>query len=750
VFGVGGGSLSLRIGSAGRTPLILLLLTFVCINLGAGASAAYAREEGCPNEQLRGQDGYALRLPDCRAYEQVSPVDKNFTDALGEADVVQSSPSGEGVTFFSDAPFPGVLSATGPSLYLSTRAGGEWSTQGLVPPTTPRSLPGHQSASVLSLTEDLSTAIVNTEPGLEADMALGRYSYLRDNATGAFRLLGPGIATFADAAADDSRIIFESSEQLLPEAAPNVVNLYEWDGSKPPGQELSLAGVLPEGEAPVGGSVAGPGGPALGGAVGGATGEFYTQHTISEDGSRVFFSDAGTGQIYMREPEAARTILVSAGTAPAYWRAATADGSSVFYTEAGGLYRWCKRVPKSEPCEGEHEAGEPVTTQIAGTPADVLGTLGISTASGSYAYFVATGVLAENENSNKEVAGIGKFNLYEWHNDETIFIARLSTKGEYDEYGWRGFYAPDTGAAPATGEKSSRVTPDGTTVLFASRAQLTSYDNASQGELYLYDAATGKLICVSCNPSGAPATGPVYLTGNLLSFDGEPRNAFLTRNLSEDGSHVFFQTREALVPQDTNEQADVYEWEREGEGGADGCSRSSATFSESSGGCLYLISTGESADPSYFGDASADGSDVFFFTRQALVGQDRDENYDVYDARVKGGIAAQNPSPLVDCTEEGCLDPVVSSPVFAAPSSATFAGVGNLASAPTGNPKPLTRAQQLARALKTCRKQPRKNRVTCDARARKRYGKRVTRRRNGKQATKATHVNKPIQKRQGR
>ena len=110
----------MRIGSAGRAPLPLLLLTFVCAGfacagLGAGTFAASARAEGCPNEQLRGQDGYALALPDCRAYEQVSPVDKNFTDALGESDVVQSSPSGDRVTFFSDAPFPGVLSATGSS-----------------------------------------------------------------------------------------------------------------------------------------------------------------------------------------------------------------------------------------------------------------------------------------------------------------------------------------------------------------------------------------------------------------------------------------------------------------------------------------------------------------------------------------------------------------------------------------------------------------------------------------------------------
>ena len=216
--------------------------------------------------------------------------------------------------------------------------------------------------------------------------------------------------------------------------------------------------------------------------------------------------------------------------------------------------------------------------------------------------------------------------------------------------------------------------PSGTTVLFTSQAQLTSYANAGFDELYLYEATSGRLTCVSCNPSGAPATSAAYLTGNQLSLGGEPRNAFLTRNLSDDGSRVFFQTKEALVPQDTNEQTDVYEWEREGAGGAGGCSRSSASFNAGSGGCLYLISTGESADQSYFGDASADGGDVFFFTRQPLVGQDQDDNDDLYDARVEGGIAAQNPPPPAGCTGEGCLGPNGAQPVLDAPASTAFEG----------------------------------------------------------------------------
>ncbi len=173
---------------------------------------------------------------------------------------------------------------------------------------------------------------------------------------------------------------------------------------------------------------------------------------------------------------------------------------------------------------------------------------------------------------------------------------------------------------------------------------------------------------------GVPATGEAYLAGNPSVTRQRTWNAhaFLTRNLSEDGSRVFFQTKEALVPQDTNEQTDVYEWEREGAGS---CEHASASFSASNGGCLYLISTGESDEPSYFGDASADGSNVFFFTRQSLVGQDQDENDDLYDARVEGGIAAQNPSPPVGCAGEGCLAPADAPPVFDVPASTTFAGV---------------------------------------------------------------------------
>ena len=115
--------------------------------------------------------------------------------------------------------------------------------------------------------------------------------------------------------------------------------------------------------------------------------------------------------------------------------------------------------------------------------------------------------------------------------------------------------------------------------------------------------------------------------------------------MSTKGTRIFFQTTEALVPQATDGQENVYEWEQEGTGS---CGTGEGV---DNGGCLYLISTGQSTSPSYFGDASENGEDVFFFTRQSLVGQDRDDSIDIYDAREDGGIESPESCPAEDVCE---------------------------------------------------------------------------------------------------
>jgi DNA-binding beta-propeller fold protein YncE len=673
-------------------------------------------------------------LPDGRAYEQVSPVEKNNTDVQVSPGTVQAAPDGDAVTFYSVLPFPGVANGRGPVLYRATRGADGWSTQGLLPETAP-ALPGLPLFTVYGLTADLSKTVLTTATGPTSALAFN--AYVRDNATESDQLLtslgtfsiGLNIPTFAfsEATPDDSRILFEWSAQLLPGAAPGVPNLYEWDNG-----QLSLVGVLPDGSAPSAGAVAGPGGPAVGasqgvgGQPGGATSSFYTQNTISEDGSRVFFTDVGTGQIYMRE-NGTTTVPISAsqratpdpnGTQPAFWRAATPDGSQVLFTSAEKLTDDATATPGSPDLYRFDVDSGQLTDLTTADPAGggVLGTLGVSR-DGSYVYFAATGVLANG-------ATAGQPNVYLSHEGTTTFIASLNeTCG--DVANWSPF-----GNSGGVCEESyqyrrdSRVTPDGKTLLITSSVPLAGSDTTGNYELYRYEAPSRRLLCVSCAPSGAPMTSGADFgeqTTFFLSYNGD-EHLFLTHSLSDDGKRVFFDTKQALVPEDTDGATDVYEWEASGEG--------SCRSENEDGGCIYLISTGRSPDGSVFGDASPSGNDVFFRARQSLVAQDQDYNADLYDARVGGGIASQNQLPATPCAGEECRGEASSPPLFGAPSSATLSGAGNLTSpapisAAKPKAKPLTRAQKLARELKGCERRPKNRRTSCDVQARKKYGKPV-------------------------
>jgi hypothetical protein len=83
------------------------------------------------------------------------------------------------------------------------------------------------------------------------------------------------------------------------------------------------------------------------------------------------------------------------------------------------------------------------------------------------------------------------------------------------------------------------------------------------------------------------------------------------RGASEDGLHAFFETKESLVSADTDSSQDVYE--RSG----------LSTILDSAGG--------NGAYPANFARASADGTRVFFTTRESLVSADTDTSADVYE-----------------------------------------------------------------------------------------------------------------------
>ena len=184
------------------------------------------------------------------------------------------------------------------------------------------------------------------------------------------------------------------------------------------------------------------------------------------------------------------------------------------------------------------------------------------------------------------------------------------------------------------------VNPDDSYMALVTASPLTQYLNAGHLEMYRYQPSTETLICVSCNPSGAPATSDVG-----ASQDG----LFMT----EDG-RTFFTTDEALVHGDTNQGLDVYEYV---DGQPQLITPGTGETSQAHAGVGPFSST-----PGLVG-VSANGTDVYFSTFSTLVSQDHNGLFlKFYDARSGGGFSAPAPPPPCEAADEchgaGSMPPI--------------------------------------------------------------------------------------------
>ena len=645
-------------------------------------------------------------LPDGRVYEMVTPPENQAREleipqapyylvntrfgGYQTEETFESSLSGEAIVYSAEPTSPGAGGKGGDGEgvpYLATRQpGGGWSQVNLSQSGVMQYLPPKEY--YVARAPDLYYSAPDIY--YRSPFSLTYEPLFSVIAPYSFGL--PAVLKIVGASADHSLVFFEANEAFPGTGAavgePNENNLYQSvDG------QLSLVNVLPDGKTEANASF-------------GGHQEVYS-HAISEDGSRVFWTDMNTGEVYVRE-NGLSTVPVSEGSAQ-FWTA-TPDGRYAFYTEGERLWRF------------DVESG--ARTELAGTGAQVQGVIGTSD-NGETVYFAAGAALAPGATPQACESGNNGSgcNLYVRQGATTTFIAVLAGNNLVGS-------ANNDWDAALSG-RTAEVTPDGDALVFMSSESLTGYDNLGAGynevptrmdEVYVYEAQGaegGHLFCVSCSRSGEPIQNNIMThNGGIAAFlpiSWSP--TYLPHWLSDDGSRVFFDSEQPLVAQDTDGTQDVYEWERDGTGSC-----------QESAGCVYLLSAGTSEAASWFIAASGTGDDVFIATRSPLVREDGNESYNLFDARV-GGV--QPPLPA-ECSGTGCQGLPSPPPVFATPSSATFNGVGNFpvptpASVPVkpaAKPKAkrLTRAQKLADALRSCAKHSQKRkRASCQARARKSY-----------------------------
>jgi hypothetical protein len=723
------------------------------------ATSAFA-EEGCPNEAFR-QAQASTKLPDCRAYEMVSPPEKNGADVVPHSYKTISTPDGNGVAFVGLGAFGDVNGTSTDVQYVARRDGGPgtsgWTTHPVSPPAGAPTLLALITANwptFNAFTPDLSGGIytswsTGTPPPNVAGVTNiyqlrnldARQPQVGLVSASRVPLQLPGLFSklqrqnsFDGASKDLSHVLFQSPYNLTSDGAfASDGDLFEYAD----GIGVRRVGRIPSGTDTECDDVTGPpcvDAPSAQAGISTALffgGSLYGSGMISDDGSRILFqtpAGVATGPVYMREngrrtyqiDASEKTTRESAGNSQLW--AMSADGSRVFFTSTEGLV------------DADNDGGSPdlymydvnapvgarltlVSTDTSGDPGVAVTSVVGANADGHYVYFVSDGQLVSGEPS-----GVNQ-GLYVWHDGTIRYI------GRFDDTNLASRNTPASGWQTVQRVRTSRITPDGRHLLFMTtnddgirgRGGYAGYDHGAcvfNGagpcrELYLYSADTGSLACVSCNPRASVATGDALIDVSPAVSASAPTQ-HLSNALSDDGQHVFFDTVEALVPEDSNGKWDGYEYD-------------TAT------GRVHLITTGTSSTDSYFLDASPDAQNVFFVTRQRLSAWDVDDNYDLYDARVGGGFP-DPPPPGQPCAGEGCRVPLSAAPGAGTPGTQGFSGAGN-APPPVVAPhvvKKLSNAQRLRQALKACKKLPKAHRKKCGSQARRQFGKKASKSRRGK------------------
>jgi NHL repeat len=675
---------------------------------------------------------------DDRFVELVSDGDSHGTGVYSDFRLVVSD-DGDRAAFSALAFGEQESSPSLTTVNVAERGGGGWEVASMAPDPSPPTV--FRDRDEISLGADVSHLLwlARPSPGTYRWMSRGSdggyepvsppFTAIQRTGTEADRFVLRG------ASLDQSTIVFANNSQnggktLLADeplvvggGAPRYSNLYAIEGAGGPSPTLSVVN-------------RGTDGKVIGGSCGARLGAFLpfandfkaeSTRAVSSDGSVTYFSarpgnptaaceifiEAANPVRVFKRIDGTSTVEVSAcaktvGSCTAsgddYFSGASADGGRVYFTSPRQLLDGdtdsgaaCSVTPAaSAGCDlylydAAKSAGERLTEVSAGPSANVLGVLDVSM-DGSRAYFVAEGVLA-GANGEGASPQANKPNLYVFERgsggDRVAFVATLSgraSSGQTDR--------PDRGLWSQAGVKAAYALPyysglgagrsdgNGHLLLFDSEEQLLpAVDTDSVGDVYRYDdtaPAPERLSCLSC---GADLPFPAVLFERLGQLNSSAATVQQQRVASEDGSAVVFNTREQLLPEDTNPVNDVYLW-KQGEG------LSLASAATGSRGVQAGARTGGQLERELGPVISPDGNTVFFLTRATILPQDRNNGaFDWYAARVGGGFpqpeGASDPCKEIAELCQGSEPPSTPNP---GPVSSEMSGGGN--PQPRLEPKP--------------------------------------------------------------
>jgi hypothetical protein len=683
-------------------PTLLACLILLGVN-GAPADA----EEPCSNAQARSESNvnpatkasYSTQLPDCRAYELVSPPDTggfpavSFDKSSGDhsefgADVEWDQVTPGGALYWFSRATPAGTGAVpdGGSLdvFVSRRAAGGWTTQDLTPFSTVgeneliAGAPNGSAALIATQTslvpEDQdnpfnghtasSFDIYRVSEG-EAPLLVSHGSAPRTpppppNSNYGLVYARPGDVAFN---AQLTAVAFVSEARLTgnesvtaDEASPGFADCYEWsdvgprlasltnpDAQSPVKRNCELLGMTPDGR-PI----------------------FKDLNGDSDEGlifvgNGVEFPIGKFGAVQLSAPTSTATMF----------DALSPDGTVAYVTTAYPL--------------GNQERGSEPDVYGVNVPAFPKGNQGVPGAGGENTVVCL---------SCQVGGGAAARFMGQSADGSHVFFNVAEAAGESAGHPYKGLWSWDRNSKTA-----ARLTEatDVEQLVFSENGQYAAgltkqLANNLNGTADVYELSVGQ----------APQliTSGVSADTYRLTFEGHFSPPTVA-GVSNDGRRVVYDDKPP--------------------GGA-----SLETLQEWNGGPVPVQLSPLGATSSYYvlGTAGPELEDVFFAAHEPLVGADRNGGtQDVYDARVQGGFPAPS-EPANNNQTPNPIPPTI--PGYAgnlAPPGPQIAPLPPDTSHPASVAKPLTRAQRLAKALKACKKAKRRStRLACEKSAHKKYG----------------------------